>query len=157
MHLTYHSSKSFLQAKNPQIAAEKRDMQYTCLSKWIIFLFFVYVEPVFIYSLNFIPLIALLSTFMKYRILSLDSDFHLTIYDKVFYHLQDYDVFSFIIGKSAKYFVKAIDVAINIVVEGILKRGGVDEENAALEECKKVLIAAVRRIELVFSNIYPTF
>lgn len=122
-------------------------MQYTCLSKWIIFLVFIYIEPVIIYTLNFIPLIAVASTFLKYRILSLDSEFHLTIYDRFFYHLSDYDIFSWVVGKSAQYFVKAIDLAIRAVVEGILKRGGVGEENKALEDCKKVLIDAVRRIE----------
>lgn len=77
----------------------------------------------------------------------MDSDFHFTIYDRLFYNLENYDVFSWVIGYSAKYFVKGIDLGIRLVVEGVLKRGGVGEENEALEDCKKVLIEAVRRIE----------
>ena len=122
-------------------------MQYTCLSKWIIFLVYIHVEPLLVFSLNFIPLIAIGLTLLKLRILSLESDFHLSIYDKFFYHLHKYDIFSFLVEKSAKYFVLTLQISIKFVVEGILKRGGVGEENLALEDCKKVLLDAVKRIE----------
>lgn len=111
-------------------------MQYTCLSKWIIFLVYIYVEPVLVFSLNFIPLVVIGLTFLKLRILSLESQFHLTIYDKFFYHLHNYDIFNYLIGKGAKYFVKGLELSTKFVIEGILKRRGVEEENHALDDCK---------------------
>ena len=97
---------------------------------------YIYVEPVLVFSLNFIPLVVIGLTFIKLRILSLESQFHLTIYDKFFYHLHNYDIFNYLIGKGAKYFVKGLEFSTKFVIEGILKRRGVEEENHALDDCK---------------------
>jgi hypothetical protein len=122
-------------------------MQYTCLSKWIVYLIFIYLEPIIIYTLNFIPFIAIVSTFVKYRILSLDSNFHLTIYDRFLYHLSDYDVFSYLVNKSAGFFVKITEIGIKLVLKVVISRDGIEEDNQALDEFKKVLINAVNSIE----------
>ena len=139
IHLTYHSTKTFTQEG---IDFSPAEIKYTLLSKWIIFIVYTFIEETVLYLFEWIPFIYILSTFLKFKILSLDSDLHLTIYDKTFFHMSEFDLFHEILKLTA---------GVNIV---IFEKGmKVMSSSYALltldqiDKVKRILADAIKRLE----------
>lgn len=79
------------------------------------FITYIYVEPVLLAILDFVPGIYFLSIVLKMKLLSSNNQWHQLIYDKTFGHLQEFDIFEFAWSFSSNRIVALITKILSLL------------------------------------------
>jgi hypothetical protein len=74
----------------------------------VVFISYIYVEPLLLAILDFIPGIYFLSIVLKMKLLSSSNQWHQSLYAKTFGHLQEFDIFEFAWSFSSDRIVQLI-------------------------------------------------
>lgn len=61
----------------------------------VVFVSYIYVEPVLLAIFDFIPGVYFMSLILKMKLLSSNNQWHQALYSKTFGHLQEFDIFEF--------------------------------------------------------------
>lgn len=69
--------------------------EYFLLYRWVVWITFWTIEPLVLYFFDWIPFLFLFLSGVKYKLFSMDSEFYLTIWDKIKYYTEDFDLFEY--------------------------------------------------------------
>ena len=151
VHLAYYSSHLFLsptvvvmgnKSANDSTAAEEQilpdESLYMWLSKWysqfirVIFISYIYVEPIVLAIFDFIPGIYFLSIMLKLKLLSSNNQWHQLFYDKTYGHLQEFDIFEFAWSFSSNRIVAIINKVL-VLLSLLFPKLNSDQLNTLIE------------------------
>jgi hypothetical protein len=69
--------------------------EYFLLYRWVVWITFWTIEPLVLYFFDWIPFLFVFLAAVKYKLFSMDSEFYLTIWDKIKYYTEDFDVLDY--------------------------------------------------------------